>query len=77
MPLLVQLSMIVVLTVNTPRQRDSKRIMRAPRMRREPTGRRGLELITTWQAHQRAAQRASSPRATAGKRPGRHQDTGA
>ena len=58
-PLVVKLSMVVVLTVNTSRQRGSKRIMRAPRMRREPTGRRGFELFTISQAQQRAAQRAS------------------
>ena len=67
MPQVLKLSMIVVLTVNTRRQRDSKRIMRAPRMRLEPAGRRGFELfaISSNRSQQRAAQRASSPRATA------------
>ena len=67
MPLVVKLSMIVVPTVNTCRQRDSTRSMRTPRMRREPTDRRGFELFTisSNRSQQRAAQRASSPRATA------------
>ena len=61
MPLVVKLSMIVVLTANTRRQRGGKRIIRAPRMRREPTGRRGFELFTisSNRSQQRAAQRAS------------------
>ena len=64
---MVKLSMVVVLTVNTSRQRGSKRIIRAPRMHREPTGRRDFELFTisSNRSQQRAAQRASSPRATA------------
>ena len=61
MPLVVKLSMIVVPTVNTRRQRDSTRSMRTPRMRREPTDRRGFELFTisSNRSQQRAAQRAS------------------
>ena len=65
MPLVVKLSTIGVLTVNTCRQRGSKRIMRAPRMRREPTGRRGFTLFIVSQITcERAAhdQRASSSR---------------
>ena len=64
---MVKLSMIVVLTANTRRQRGGKRIIRAPRMRREPTGHRGFELFTisSNRSQQRAAQRTSSPRATA------------
>ena len=60
MPLVVKLSMVVVLTVNTSRQRGSKRIMRAPRMRLEPAGRRGFELfaISSNRSQQQAAQRA-------------------
>ena len=67
MPLVVKLSMIVVLTVNTRRQRDGKRTMRAHRMRREPTGRRGFErfTISSNRSQQRAAQRASSSDTTA------------
>ena len=64
---MVKLSMIVVLTANTRRQRGGKRIIRAPRMRRESTGRRGFELFTisSNRSQQRAAHRTSSPRATA------------
>ena len=51
--------MIVALALDSRRQRNSKRTMRVPRMRREPTGRRGFELVATLQAQQRAAQRAS------------------
>ena len=38
-PLVVKLSMIVALRLDTRRQRDSTRSTRTPRMRREPTGR--------------------------------------
>ena len=56
MPLVVKLSMIVVPTVNTCRQRDSKRSMRTPRMRREPTDRRGFTLFIFLQiARERAS----------------------
>ena len=57
---MVKLSMIVVLTVNTSRQRGGKRIIRAPRMHREPTGHRGFELFTisSNRSQQRAAQHA-------------------
>ena len=67
MPLVVKLSTIGVMTVNTCRQRGGKRIVCAPRTRGEPTGRRGFELfaISSNRSQQRAAQRTSSPRATA------------
>ena len=42
-PLVVKLSMVVVLPLDTRRQRESRRMLRAPRMRREPTNRRGFK----------------------------------
>ena len=59
--------MIVMLTLNTRRQRENTRMLRAPRMRREPTGRRGFELFAIFpnRSQQRAAQRASSSDTTA------------
>ena len=44
-PLVVKLSMVVVLALDTRRQRESRRMLHAPRMRREPTGRRGFTLF--------------------------------
>ena len=66
-PLVVKLAMIVMLTLNTRRQRENTRMLRAPRMRREPTDRRGFELfaISLNRSQQRAAQRDSSSDATA------------
>ena len=42
-PLVVKLSMVVVLALDTRRQRESRRMLRAPRMRREPPNRRGFK----------------------------------
>ena len=64
-PLVVKLSMVVVLALDTRRQRESRRMLHAPRMRREPTGRRGFTLFIVSQITcERAAhdQRASSSR---------------
>ena len=59
MPLVVKLSMIVALELDSRRQLNSDCTMRASQMCRAPTGRRGFEQFTTLQAQQRAAQRAS------------------
>ena len=64
-PLVVKLSMVVVRALDTRRQRESRRMLRAPRTRREPTGRRGFTpFIVSQITCKRAAhdQRASSSR---------------